>query len=248
MIFGALVLELAALYFLSRWVTEALYSLLYLITRSRTVTMSFLLLVTFPGTVVHELSHLFSATILGVPAGKLSFSPEIIREKDQTTGRNEDVVTKAGSVAIAHTDPFRRFMIGVSPVGGGIIILTALAYLIGTIMLPNEQISALLTDWRLWTLGYLLFSVSNAMFSSPQDMKGSLPLVIAFTILSGILYYIGFRVALTGAVLDLITRIVMTLARSLAIVIVINLLILLITRVITKGLEKILHVRLEKKE
>jgi hypothetical protein len=238
MLFGALILELAALYFLSRWVSEALYSLVYLVTRSRTVTMSFLLLVTFPGTVVHELSHLFSATILGVPAGKLTLTPEIIREKDQKTGRNEDIVTKAGSVAIAHTDPIRRFAIGLSPVAGGIIILTALAY-----FLQDQGYTGNTGYWGYIGLGYLLFSVSNAMFSSPQDLKGSLPVIIAVTILAGLLYYVGFRIALTGAVLDLVTRIVTTLAGSLAIVIAINLTILAITRLITMGLERILGVK-----
>ena len=55
MLFGVLILELAALYFLSRWVTRAIFTFFLLVFRVRAVAVSLLLVLQFPGTVIHEL-------------------------------------------------------------------------------------------------------------------------------------------------------------------------------------------------
>ena len=71
--------ELVILYFLSRWLSERMFMFFLLLTRSRPAAISFLLVLEFPGTAIHELSHLFTAEILGVRTGKLSLEPESIR-------------------------------------------------------------------------------------------------------------------------------------------------------------------------
>src|SRR3989337_2674203 len=91
--------ELIALYVLSQSLTQAVFELTVLVFRARSVGITIVTLLTFPGTVVHELSHLFTAEVLGVRTGKLTLVPENIREEE----------VKAGSVMIADTDPFRRY-------------------------------------------------------------------------------------------------------------------------------------------
>src|SRR5260221_6045484 len=113
---GVLLLELCALYFLSRWVTQAIFTLFLLFFRIRSVALSLLLVLEFPGTVIHELAHLFTAEVLGVRTGKLTLEPESIRGES----------IKAGSVMIAQSDPFRRYAIGLAPVFVGIFVLTAI--------------------------------------------------------------------------------------------------------------------------
>lgn len=199
--------QLILLYFLSRWVTKSLFTLFLILFRARSVAISLLLALTFPGTVIHELAHLFTAEILRVPTGKLTLVPESIR----------DAHIKSGSVAIAETDPFRRYAIGLAPIFWGMIILTAIAYLA-----PN------LSNWTNWThwtnlaVAYLLFAVSNSMFSSPEDLKGFVPFafVVGMFVTAG--YYLGLRFELTGQTLGVALRTLTTLTNSLTIVLLVN--------------------------
>lgn len=210
-----LVFELLLLYFLSRWVTQAIYTFFLLLFRARSVAVSLVLVLEFPGTVIHELAHLFTAEVLGVRTGKLKLEPESIRSDDITSG----------SVMIAQSDPFRRYMIGLAPLTWGMVTLTAIAYFI-----PD------MGNWPYWGyigIGYLLFAVSNTMFPSPQDMKGFWPFGIVIGIIFGAFYVFGIRIVLTGQILEMTTRIFTTLTRSLGIVVIINTAILLFTKSMT---------------
>lgn len=199
-----LILELIFLYFLSRSLSQSLFGLFLVIFRSRPVAISIILLLQFPGTVIHELAHLFTAEILRVPTGKLTLVPENIRESH----------IRSGSVAIAESDPFRRYAIGLAPLIAGMFVLTAIAYLAS----QGET----LQGWVRILTGYILFTVSNTMFSSPEDLKGFWPFafVLGLFILGG--YLLGIRFGLTGQTLIIATDILATLTRSLGLVIAIN--------------------------
>lgn len=194
--------QLIALYIVSRAVSKSLFVLFLLLFRSRSVAISLLLALTFPGTVIHELAHLFTAEILRVPTGKLTLVPESIR----------DAHIKSGSVAIAETDPFRRYAIGLAPLFWGMIVLTATAYFLPTVSSP----------YLLFLIAYLLFSVSNSMFSSPEDLKGFIPFALVVGIFVAAGYYLGLRFELTGPALDAATRTLTTLTDSLTIVLLVN--------------------------
>lgn len=197
-----LIAQLVLLYFLSRVVSKSLFVLFLLVFRARSVAISLLLALTFPGTVIHELAHLFTAEILRVPTGKLTLVPESIREAH----------IKSGSVAIAETDPFRRYAIGLAPLVWGMIVLTAIAYFLPTVSSPYLFV----------LIAYLLFSISNSMFSSPEDLKGFLPfaLVVGLFVAAG--YYLDIRFELTGPALDAAVRTLATLTDSLTIVLLVN--------------------------
>jgi hypothetical protein len=239
MLFLILIAELIVLYFISRWVTISLFSFFLLIFRARSVAITLLLILEFPGTVIHELSHLFSASIMGVKTGKLTLEPESIQSDHITTG----------SVAIAETDPFRRFIVGIAPVIGGMIILTTIAYFLqnwARLPAPDGAANGGLGNWIMLGLGYLLFSVSNAMFSSSQDLKGFLPVVILLGIFTGMFYYLGLRIALTGSALDFVTRITTTLVKSLGIVLAVNVVLLIITGLLKTLLVRIFRISVKK--
>lgn len=208
--------ELVLLYLLSRRVIQTLYSLLHMLTRSRTIAIWIVSIVFFPGTVVHELAHLFTAEILGVHTGKLTLIPESL----------EGTEIKAGGVLIAETDPLRRTLIGLAPVTWGITLLTALSY----VLLQNIHSVTIITI----LIFYSMFAVSNSMFSSKEDMKGVIPFTITVGLFSVAGYFAGFRIGITGEILTKTFFVLETLVRSLGVVLGINLIVLLLTSVILK--------------
>src|SRR5438045_1842305 len=109
--------ELLILFFLSRLLTRNLSSLLYHTTRSQKATIYLMALLFFPGTVIHELSHAIMAGLLFVHTGHIELWPKL-----------EGQHVKLGSVAIAHTDIFRRFLIGAAPFFFGTTLLLGLLF------------------------------------------------------------------------------------------------------------------------
>lgn len=204
--------ELFLLFFISQWLTQSLFDLCILLFRARAVAITIITILNFPGTVIHELSHLFTAEVLGVRTGKLTLVPESIQTDE----------IKAGSVMIAASDPFRRYLIGLAPIVTGMVAVSALSYSLFTI------------PYSLFTYGimYLLLTVSNAMFSSTEDLKGFLPFIITLGIMAGAAYVAGFRVGITGPALSVTTRILDALTKSLGIVLALN----IVGIILTKGL------------
>lgn len=195
--------ELTLLYFLSRRLIQAIYRLMVTITHSRTVAIWMVTIIFFPGTVVHELAHLFVAEILRVRTGKLTLVPESLEEAEIRTG----------SVAIAQTDPLRRTLIGLAPTYVGMGVLSALSYFL---QINNITIITII-------LFYIMFAVSNSMFSSKEDMRGVIPFAITVALFLAAGYVAGFRAGLTGELLNTIILIIETLVRSLGVVIGVNL-------------------------
>lgn len=233
-----LIAELALLYFLSILVAQRLYQFFFLLFHIRSIAVSIVLLLFFPGTVLHELAHLFTAEILRVPTGKMRLEPESIRE---------DTIT-SGSVMIAQTDPFRRYAIGLAPLFWGMTVLTAIAYFLPSLWtsVTASKVPVFSNPDLYWLLlaGYGLFSISNNMFSSPADLEGFFPffLVVLLFIAAG--YFFGIRIVLTGAVLEAVLTVVQTLTKSLGVVIGINIALLSIVILTQSVLLRIFHARI----
>ncbi len=214
--------ELLILYLLASRLTQALYDLTVLLTRSRAVAVTVVTLLTFPGTVIHELSHLFTAEILGVRTGKLTLVPENVREEE----------VKTGSVMVAASDPFRRYAIGLAPMVWGAGAITAIAYFIAQ-QSGNAAILAVLY--------YFLFAVSNSMFSSAEDLKGFIPFILALTILIAAAYIAGIRVGLTGPILTFVTKILDALTKGLGVVLTLNVIGLFLVNVLIALTRRLTH-------
>lgn len=201
-----LIAELTALFFLSKRLTETIFLFVLKLTHSRPIAIAVTTLLLFPGTVIHELSHLFTAEILGVRTGKLTLAPEAIRSHE----------VQAGSVAIAKTDPFRRVLIGLSPLFSGLVAVTVLS-------------SYPLPAGRQVLLSYLFFAISNSMFPSKLDMQDAPGPIIAALLLFAAAYATGIRLTLSGQLLEpVITALALVLAVNAVLLLIIQIFLVLL--------------------
>jgi hypothetical protein len=128
-------------------------------------------LVFLPGTLVHELSHWLMAKILFVHTGKISLIPKL-----------QGTTIRMGTAEVEKVDRFRQIFIGLAPFIIGITMLFYSFYF----FLPK------LSSFNYWIIGlfvYLLFIISNSMFSSKKDLEGALFLVIILIVLFAIIFF-----------------------------------------------------------
>lgn len=167
--------ELILLFIFSLNVTKSLSRLLFRITRSESLSIGIMAALFLPGVIIHELSHLLSASILFVRVGDIEFVPKL-----------EEGRVKLGSVAVGETDPIRRAIIGFSPV------LVGSAILIGALFLfTNSEDKGPLLYFLLF---FVIFEVGNTMFSSRKDIEGTIELILAIAFIVVALYFLGFRI------------------------------------------------------
>lgn len=229
-----IICELIILSFISRWMIQRLFEAVYILTKARSVAVSFITLLLFPGTIIHELSHLFTAGILGVRTGAMELTPTSIKGDH----------IHAGSVMVAKTDPIRQSVIGLAPLITGLAILTAISYYLNpwwqesVLSIQNGQFISLPVIRFLVSL-IILSAVSNTMFSSPEDLKGVPAVAITLVILAVGLYFLGIRLTLTGPVLTAYIQSGKMLTLSLGIVLALNGVLLLIANVLLTLTSKI---------
>lgn len=234
-IIGIAVAEFVGLYLLSRRLTRQTYGVLFLITRSRPVAVTLITILLFPGTVIHELSHLFSAEILGVRTGGISFVPESIDEQD----------IHAGTVMVAETDPFRRAAIGMAPMATGLVALAFMAWWLISLTggIPFGQGALVGSDRLPWIVAlvlYLIFCISNSMFSSPEDMKGVPPVIIVVSILLGaMLYAVQSYVHIPETTVAFVTDWALLFVQSLGLVLGLNILGVIVTDVLLERISRL---------
>lgn len=237
---GIIAVELIALYILSRRLTQNLFIAVYLLTKSRPVAVGALSLIFFPGTVVHELAHLFTAEILGVRTSGLTLVPEGIDQKEVRTG----------SVAIAQSDPIRRAIIGIAPIFVGLGALGTLSYFLPALWYQATQDAAtgtLFTGYAVYTvilMVYALFAVSNTMFSSPEDLEGFWPVVGVLTLIAAAMYLTGIRITLTDETTAKTLIFFQSVAINIGYMIGCNIILFGISKVLIRGVERITKRRL----
>lgn len=238
MVFVWLACELFGLFVISRWLTKTMYILFYVLFRSRTVAVSLMSAILFPGTVIHELSHLFTAEILGVKTGKLSLIPENINEKE----------IRAGSVQIESTDPFRRYLIGFAPIIIGTISLFCLSYFIPGLwrdITLAAQTGSVLTSpsWYIFVVvGFLIFTISNTMFTSREDTRGFLPFAIIIGAFIASALALGVRIHISGVIAQFSETAATSLSSSLAVVLALNCIMLLMMKGFIALISKLFHI------
>lgn len=229
------IVELAVLYFLSRGVTQSIYTFMYLLTVSKSIAFTTVTLILFPGTLMHELSHLIVAEVLGVRTGKLTLTPQVV-SKDET---------HLGSVEIVQSDPIRRYTIGLAPLLVGLGLLTWIATVIPgafeavSVQLAQRQLFGSNDIWYLLGLFYLFFVISNSMFSSKRDLEGILPYLLLVGILIALAWYLGAFVMLKGVALSAVQSVMTTLIQTLGLVLALNIILLLLIRFLIVVLGKI---------
>jgi len=213
-----IIIELITLSILSRHLTQKIFTLFLHIFSYRTLAVSAITALFFPGTVIHELSHLFVAEILGVKTGKLTLVPEGIEEQS----------IRAGSVEIFHTDPFRRSIIGLAPFFIGIIILCILSSLLPTFWEQTiqgytaQKIFSTPASYFLLLTSYLIFCVSNSMFTSSEDMKGVIPLGVVMGLMGIAIYLTGFRISPPAILIYQTAQVLSAVTNTLTVVLLLN--------------------------
>lgn len=237
-------IELLLLYFLSRRLTQNLYISSFLLTKSREISIGFLSLLFFPGTVIHELAHMFVAEILQVHTSGLTLVPEGL----------EQTQVRTGSVSIAQSDPIRRAIIGVAPVFVGLGTLGLISYYLPslwqqvTIDSANGILFSTASIYLLFLALYSLFAVSNTMFSSPEDMEGFWPVAIVLALIFAALYIVGIRISLTDTMTTNFQTFFTSAATNIGLVLGLNILLFIISKLMISGVEKITKRRIVPKE
>jgi len=238
MYYVALVIgELLILLILSDRIGKILYTIFFLIFRSKNAAIGLLTFIYLPGTVIHELGHLLTAEILRVPTGPLSFTPEF------DTNKHGQTDIQIGSVKIAKTDPLRKYLIGVAPVFVGIFFLYLLVWIFEKYW---PGITDSLPRWLFLSLiAYLLFAVSNNMFSSKKDLEGFILVVPIVIFVIAAIYFAGIRINLTPQTTENLIHLFQILAKALGIVTGINIAILLFNILFFRGLLKLFHLQIK---
>lgn len=167
------IVELFVLYFLSKKFIQKLFINIYRLVHNKEKAAVILGWIFLPGTFVHEISHFITALFLIVPVGRINLMPEIV-----------DNGIKLGSAEVGKTDFIRGSIIGLAPLifGGGITL-----YLVYFIISSGN-----INIWAVLVLVFLIFELSNTMFSSKKDLVSVLELVVFITIISVVMIYFKF--------------------------------------------------------
>ena len=209
---GIFLAELFLLYLFARKLHQGFGKFFYKITRSKKVTMYLFALLFLPGTLLHELSHFFTALFLLVPVGNIDLFPKMTDEHE----------IKLGSVPIGQTDFVRRAIIGVAPFIFGLFALFGLAYYVTTGGHLINILSHIL-------FGYVVFQISNTMFSSKKDLEGSWKMIVLFIFAAVLFRVFGLHLDIVSIGVFL-TPILSQVVVFLTIPIIINFVFLLLFR------------------
>lgn len=173
---GILFTELILLFLFSISITKTLGRFFYSLIKNKRITVYILSLIFLPGTIIHELSHFFTAIILFVRVGNINIFPIV----------EEDGI-QLGSVQIEKADIIRRIIIGLAPVATGTLIIIASLWFFRNGLFTTSSI------WQTAIFLYLIFAISNTMFSSKKDLEGALvffgTIFTTIIILFAVLYF-----------------------------------------------------------
>ena len=188
-----LTILLSIIYIISRRLLQLLYALTFVTTKNRTIALWTIALFLLPGTIVHELSHFFTALLLRVPTGRLSIFPSIGPAPSPDAGRDEGEI-RAGHLEIARTGPIRHTIIGVAPMFVGLLFIYTIGHFFFQSLLSINNYQLTIIN----IIGiYLLFVVSTTMFSSKADMRSFIFVAPVIILLVTAVYLAGVRVTFT---------------------------------------------------
>lgn len=177
-----LLLEFIVLFVTSRFLFKSIYALLYSVFRSQRVAIFLLSLFFLPGVFVHEMSHMIIAELLQVKTHGIEFIPEL-------SGQS----LKMGSVKVEQSDIIRRLLIGIAPVVIGSSFLAVSLFVLNNIYSYSQIFSSITSFLVTVGVGFVIFVVTNTMFSSKKDVEGLFEIAIVLLIVILAVYFMGLR-------------------------------------------------------
>jgi hypothetical protein len=214
------------LYAMRRVIQSRIQGILLLLGGTRKTGIWFYSLLFFPGVVMHELSHFFTAAILGVRTGDINLFPRL---GDVDEGR-----IALGSVKIARTDFVRGSLIGAAPFLVGSLVLYVvmriffseiMAFLVsGEYGLAFHLMATLSENWEFWIGMGGIFLVGNTMFSSREDTRAFPVLGVILGIISLVIWLSGNSHYIVG-IIPILVELARALNVAYGLAIVLNLLV-----------------------
>lgn len=185
-----------------------------------------------PGTIIHEMSHLFAAAVTGTKIGKVEIFPELPRGGIGAQFDQPKKSVHLGYVQTQELGLFRGFLVGTAPlfIGLGLLVWISSALEFSIFNFSDEAGSRFAGQFSNLLKLYLFFTIANSLFPSWVDIKHALPLIILGAIAGVSLYFSGFNMTLTPDSPVLIA--ISSLSKALLLSVIINFLILLIVRLI----------------
>jgi len=161
-------LEIVLIYILSRQAITEIFHLLRIFFKNDKFIFSLVTVFFLPGTLIHEIAHFFGATVLMLRVREVKIFPEWQKN-----------YIKLGSVVYEKKDFFRGILVGIAPFFAGLFFF----WVLGQFKLfPNENL------WLNILFGYLIYTVSSTMFSSPQDLIDIIFIIPLILIIWAIVY------------------------------------------------------------
>lgn len=167
--------QLIILFFISHMTTNSFFHFLRLLTQNEKFTFSLVAILYLPGTIIHEMSHFFAALILFLRVRDVCIFPSVQKN-----------YIKLGSVTYERKDFIRGFLVGIAPLGGGMLVLYSIGFFH---FFPSHYffLNVLFI--------YIIFAVSSTMFSSSQDLVDFLYMIPLFVIAAGFVYIFHIDIA-----------------------------------------------------
>jgi hypothetical protein len=242
-----LIVVFLIMYPLKRWISAHVQGVAFLLTGNAQVAVWLFWALFLPGTVLHELSHWITATLLRVKTGQFSLWPKLKKKGE----------LQMGSLQVEVADPFRYSLIGLAPlifgsvavlvIGQGRLELGQLGQAISTGNLDaiSRAVVRTLSVADVWLWLYLLFAVSNAMLPSESDRQAWRTVLIYLGLALVLALGLGFNPTVSPEWQDFILTIVRYLLTAFLITVAVDLFFILLIMLVENTLAGILGRRVE---
>jgi hypothetical protein len=194
---------LIILLIMQRWIHTHLHGLSLLLMGKPERAVILYAIILLPGVFLHELSHWFAATFLGVRTGGFSVIPKM--QADGTIQLGYVEYFKGRTLG-----PIRESLIGGAPLIVGTAVILLIGFKVFSVTelaaaIQSGQIEALSTalaqlfqtpDFLLWL--YLLFAIANGMMPSRSDRRAWPAFLLTMVVVGLILSLLGW----TGVIIN----------------------------------------------
>jgi len=237
---------MALLLLTERWIHRHLQGTMLLLAGDSDVAVVLYALPLLPGILLHELSHVLAATLLGVQVGRISIRPKRAGQRVQL-----------GFVPVEKTDVVRASLIGLAPLLAGSTAILLVGYwvfgisTVGAALVAGDWVNltagllrALKTS-DAWIWAYVIFAVSNTMLPSRADRQAWTPLILFLLLIGVLIWAAGLGPAIIEGLAEPLTIALRWLATMCGLTIAIDLPFILLLTLVEKLLERIKGMQVE---